>query len=252
MNDDLTELHAEAIEGTLGDPGRLISLSKSGYRERHPGHFVVFNGNVCMEAGKIWWGDLDLTLDEGKLVDLAARLGETLYIVYERDGRFRNEDDPLLSQALYSVTASGHTRFDHRFVERVVDGTLRRRPSPPDRRERLVLTLARPRLLRASRRERVDRLYSTPDGEEHTTLLYIGERSGRTSPLLVLGAFRRRRPQFWLGLELTWYPTPKRHAPRTLTAVRLRRRHGRTRTYLGLRLHPGLEYELLVGLELGR
>ena len=136
MNDDLSELHAQAIEGTLGPAGRMISFSKSGYHKRHAGHVVVFNGNVCLEAGKIWWGDIDITLDEAKLVALAKRLDQTVYVVYERDGRFGNESEPLLEEAVYSVAASGLTLFDHSYVERAADGTLRERPTPADRRKR--------------------------------------------------------------------------------------------------------------------
>jgi hypothetical protein len=117
-----------AIEEVLGRPGRIIAWSKSEHARRNPDHVLVFNANVCISPDrKRWWGDIDLTREEPLLVELAARLGETLFVLYEYDGRFRNERRPLLYRAVYEVTASGHYRFDHEWVERRRDGSLRRR-----------------------------------------------------------------------------------------------------------------------------
>ena len=44
----------------------------------------------------MWHGDLDLTVDEDALVALAERIGDTIFVLYESDGRFDREDDPLL------------------------------------------------------------------------------------------------------------------------------------------------------------
>jgi hypothetical protein len=71
---------------------RLISGSKSGYRNRFPDHEVYFNANIFTENGKIWHGDLDLTLDSEKLQNLANDLKTTLFILSEMDGRFENEN----------------------------------------------------------------------------------------------------------------------------------------------------------------
>lgn len=88
-------------EEILGYQGRMISGSKSGYRSRHPNHFVVFNANLCTYSqGKIWYGDLDLHLDKEKLMLLSEILKEDLYVLYEMDGRFENEDTPQLSKAV--------------------------------------------------------------------------------------------------------------------------------------------------------
>ena len=43
MNDELARRHAETLRETLGDPGRLIALSKTGYSDRHPLHAPIFN-----------------------------------------------------------------------------------------------------------------------------------------------------------------------------------------------------------------
>ncbi|HPI82387.1 MAG TPA: hypothetical protein PK122_04105 [Candidatus Paceibacterota bacterium] len=75
---------------------RMISGSKSGYRDRFPDHFVIFNANIVTESrGKVWFGDLDLDLDAFNLMNVAKDLKEPLYILYEMDARFENEDQPF-------------------------------------------------------------------------------------------------------------------------------------------------------------
>jgi len=80
----------------------MISASKCDYNRAHPKHIVVFNGNVCTEDGKIWYGDIDVTLDEDKLKQLAEAIGEKIYVLYEMDGRFDNEDTPQLDRAVWT------------------------------------------------------------------------------------------------------------------------------------------------------
>jgi hypothetical protein len=131
VNEELNVRFSADLAATLGESGRMIAYSKTDYSRRHPDHVAIFNANVCVDAGKIWHGDLDLTLDELKLGELARRIGETVYVLYEYDGRFENEDSPLLEEAVSSVTPSGHTRFQHRYLERATDGSLRRLPPAP-------------------------------------------------------------------------------------------------------------------------
>lgn len=72
---------------------RMLAWSKSRYREEYPDHVVVFNANVFTESsGKVWHGDLDLTLDGDVLKSIAKEIGEPLYVLYEMDGRFENEN----------------------------------------------------------------------------------------------------------------------------------------------------------------
>jgi hypothetical protein len=70
-------------------PGRMISGSKSAPE----GHVAVFNGNIVTEkAGKIWYGDLDITLEFDQLKEIADEIGQDLYILKEHDARFENEE----------------------------------------------------------------------------------------------------------------------------------------------------------------
>jgi hypothetical protein len=124
MDYALAAKHNEAILATLGPPGRMIGASKTAYRNHHPDHLTIFNANVCLAHAKVWWGDLDLTLDESRVLDLASQAGETLTVLYESDGRFEHEDVPLIAEAVYSAAPSGHTMVDSTIGERGGDGRL--------------------------------------------------------------------------------------------------------------------------------
>ena len=75
------EQKAQSIIGPLG---AIISHSKSGYIERHPENLPIFNANICTKDGKIWWGDLDVTLKQTFIADLAFILKEDLYVQTEK------------------------------------------------------------------------------------------------------------------------------------------------------------------------
>jgi hypothetical protein len=89
----------EQLNTTLGYPGRMISGSKSGYRKHYPDNFAIFNSNICTESEKVWFGDIDLTLQKEALCELAKAHNQTIYVLYEMDARFENEDTPLLGKA---------------------------------------------------------------------------------------------------------------------------------------------------------
>lgn len=89
----------QLINEKIGWAGRMISGSKSGYRITHPDNFAMFNSNICTKSGKIWWGDIDLTKSKQDLLDIAEATGEELYVLFEMDGRFENEDNPKLDRA---------------------------------------------------------------------------------------------------------------------------------------------------------
>jgi hypothetical protein len=90
---------------TFFHSGRMISGSKSGYMTIHPGNLVVFNANICTKGGiKIWYGDLDITLDTEMLLAYRKEVGEDLYILYEMDARFDSEAKPKLERAVAIVS----------------------------------------------------------------------------------------------------------------------------------------------------
>ena len=76
--------------------GRMISGSKSMYWEEHKDNLIVFNANIIIESrGKVWHGDLDVTLDRERLQKACDALEEDLYILREMDARFDKEDAGL-------------------------------------------------------------------------------------------------------------------------------------------------------------
>ena len=75
--------------------GQMISGSKTLYRNMFPKHMVCFNGNIFVEGlGKVWWGDIDVTLSKAVLRKVAYDNQVTLYVLREMEGRFENEDRP--------------------------------------------------------------------------------------------------------------------------------------------------------------
>jgi hypothetical protein len=98
--------HEVQVELIFGRFGRLLSGSKSAYLNKYPDHIVAFNGNLCTKKhGKIWFGDIDVTLDMDKLEKLADELKVPVYVLREMDARFENAGNPLLEKAIYIAGA---------------------------------------------------------------------------------------------------------------------------------------------------
>ena len=87
--------------------GRMISWSKGDYISLHPDNLVLFNCNAIIESyGKIWHGDLDLTISGNKLKEIATIIGEPIYVLSEHDARFGKEkikSKELISKARWST-----------------------------------------------------------------------------------------------------------------------------------------------------
>lgn len=126
-----SELDAyETAQAILGPPGRMLTLSKENFERRHPTRAVAFNANVCTRAhGKVWFGDIDLTREDHLLAQLAAILGEAVYVIRERDARFASEGAPLFECSVFVVRPDGTTDLDASLT-RGRDGRLRRATGP--------------------------------------------------------------------------------------------------------------------------
>ena len=94
--------------------GRMISA----YKDAPKGHFAVFNANiVTAKDGKVWYGDLDLTLDAAKLRATSVVVGGTLYVLREMDARFDTESEKpgkLAGNAVWDTT-KGTPRYGKAF-----------------------------------------------------------------------------------------------------------------------------------------
>lgn len=119
-------LYVDAIaERLLGPAGRMIAASKTRYWERHRTNLPVFNANVCTrERGKIWFGDLDLTLEEPQLRALARAINERIFVLHERAARFGNEGSPAFDEAVAVIAPDGAVELG-RWTMRAADGRLR-------------------------------------------------------------------------------------------------------------------------------
>jgi hypothetical protein len=126
----LADAPDEIAERILGPVGRMIAASKTRYGKEHPDHVVVFNANLCVVPhGKIWHGDLDLTLDEELVSALAHAIDETVYVLYERGARFASEQAPVIGEYVMAVSPDGTVAMNP-WVGRDRQGRLARRRSP--------------------------------------------------------------------------------------------------------------------------
>ena len=93
---------------------RMIGGSKSFYRKEYPDDLIVFNANVLMSGyGKVWYGDLNITQDYIILKSIADSLNTTLYILWEMDGRFGEENksiDELIEKSVWNTTEDKPTK----------------------------------------------------------------------------------------------------------------------------------------------
>lgn len=118
---ELDKYTYDFIKNTLGFSGRMISGSKSRYREFYPRNIAIFSANLCTAQGKFWYGDIDLTRDLEKIETIAKFLKKNVYVLYEFDGRFENEKKPILNKAVFITDGTysevGKSLVD--YVERV-------------------------------------------------------------------------------------------------------------------------------------
>jgi hypothetical protein len=91
----------------LGFEGKMISWSKSGYRNENPENLAIFNANIIQKTEKgyekIWFGDLDITLDYEKLIRISECLDTEIFVLYEMDARFDNESAPNVLNYIVSA-----------------------------------------------------------------------------------------------------------------------------------------------------
>lgn len=126
----------EALIMNLGGPGRIISMSKSTYRESNPKNAAVFNANLIAttpglvgEFAKIWFGDIDITKDEEGLKKIAESINKDLYVLYEMDGRFEYESAPNISSHVVKITPNGDVTIGNKHAEHFhrEDGLIKRK-----------------------------------------------------------------------------------------------------------------------------
>jgi hypothetical protein len=93
--------------------GRMLG-SKLNYSNNHVEDLVVFNSNIFMPlVGKVLYADVNLTEDCATLKEIAASLNTTLYVLWESDARFGEEDKPLnelLSKAVWNTSEDKLTK----------------------------------------------------------------------------------------------------------------------------------------------
>ena len=104
----------------LGMPGKMVGASKSIYTYDNPSNIVIFNANLATkDDGKFWYGDIDLTLSMDTVIDIAKDIGKDVYVLYEMDARFENEENPKLDKAVLVVSPEGKLKWSES-MDRIV------------------------------------------------------------------------------------------------------------------------------------
>jgi hypothetical protein len=92
------------VEKYLGNSGRMIGSSKGRYKEANPDNLVVFNSNIYTKSmGKIWYGDIDITLSLSDLKNMSREMNEEFMVLPEMAMRFEYENDPKLEDFVIIV-----------------------------------------------------------------------------------------------------------------------------------------------------
>jgi len=121
----MENLYSEVVQDILGYPGKMISASKSSYARAFPDHIVIFNANLFAGGKKIWFGDLDVTESIDSIKELSCSIGEDVYVLFEMDGRFGNEKNPNIENAVLKVNPSGEFLLHKMLESRVNLGELK-------------------------------------------------------------------------------------------------------------------------------
>lgn len=124
----------------LGSLGRMVNSSKGQYLYDNPKNLIVFNANVFIDDEKIWYGDLDLTLDLPKLLELAQDLDlrhVNLSVYTEIGGRFEHETKPDPEQLILNV-AQGSLFLSAKYQEyyEFVNERFEKKPIKPTKKQK--------------------------------------------------------------------------------------------------------------------
>lgn len=98
--------------------GSIIGRESVKDQEREWSKFSSDPEMYCHALEKVWYGDLDLTLEEDKLIILSRLLDASVFLVREMDGRFDNERVPNLKESICQINPYAATEFNTRYYER--------------------------------------------------------------------------------------------------------------------------------------
>ena len=79
--EDEIELKSVAYKH-FGLSGKSITMDPKSYRATYPEKTFVFKGNIVTKNGTLlWFGDLNITDEEEKLMNLSNEIGTTIYVL---------------------------------------------------------------------------------------------------------------------------------------------------------------------------
>lgn len=250
MNEALATLHARAIHRWLGPRGRLLGYQQTTVLTPSSDHLVEFNAGVWFEGGQVWWGDLDLTIDEPFLAALAAETGETVSLVWGDGELGRLGGAPKLGRAVYRVTPLGAVWYATPIIERLTDRRLVVRGVRRDTRRGLP---ARPEMWRFWRLGmRLERWAGPRETDGYRGLrLLVGGSGIDGYPYLAVqcALFRNVARGGWVQIE--WFPSASQRSWAPAFGTVLRWPRGPVRPWVSIRVDSGTHDWVQAGLVIG-
>ena len=111
----------EIISEKVGRVDRMISGSKTGYHNSHPKNLVVFNSNIIVNGEKVWYGDIDLTISKTVLQTISVDENVDIYVLWEMDGRFENEEKPRINSPVAIYKSNGKIKYGDLINPKIYD-----------------------------------------------------------------------------------------------------------------------------------
>jgi hypothetical protein len=116
MDDALRARYAVLVDYYLGLPGRRVEAKVAEVVVDGFTHAVVFNASVCIEGGRLWSGDVDLTEEGAKLAALAEDAWQTIYILHGDDDWGTYDPAFLEGRAVYWINSTGGEGYSSALV----------------------------------------------------------------------------------------------------------------------------------------
>lgn len=103
--------YTDLIIEKVGMIDNLVGWSKTYYYKKNPKHLTVFNSNIVVNGEKVWYGDIDLSISKNDLQSIAKQENVDIYVIYESDGRFENEEEPYLDRPVAIYRKDGTINY---------------------------------------------------------------------------------------------------------------------------------------------
>ena len=105
--------------------GRTLSTGKVQFKKDNPDNAIIFNACLCTDKHVLWYGDIDLSVDEGAIGSIAREIDKNIYILTEVD-LARNAEAISIEHAVFiSDGINNHIGQNFNYLFHRIDGIIR-------------------------------------------------------------------------------------------------------------------------------